>query len=300
MLPFGYIAASRLEPTGRRFQGDIFAAAPLIQPTEEGGAHAALHPAILLTPTCDFALKAGGDVRQLCAIEVFTLDSPLRAQFAQDVVPQHVVPLPPLDPLLPHGGAVLLRRASPVHAALVDTLTRVTTLNEAGLRALLVGHTRYYLRTAIDGAPVRLSADDPRLLWSAIDDAAAGRKFIAKRDAVERALERTIAALAQYHGVAAPSVAISLSRLNAIAERAAASPAACAAIDMLVGMEGTLRDIYLHPPRDPTSLLPFLEGVLIDLEWVARVLQEQNPAQFDERRYRALLQAPTATHREAD
>lgn len=295
MLPFSYIAAARLDPAGQHFQGDIFAAALLLQSTPEGGVHAALHPAILLTPTCDFALKAGGDTRQLCAIEVFAADSLLRAQFAQNVVPQHVVPLPPLDPLLPHGGAVLLRRASPVHAAQVDALARATTLNEAGLRALLVGHARYYLRTAIDGAQIKFPADDPRVLWSAIDDAAAERKFIAKRDAVEWALELAIAALAQHHGVAAPSVAISLSRLHAIAERKAASAAACSAINTLVGMEQTLKDIYQHPPRDSASLHPVLERVLTDLERVARVLQEQDPAQFNEQRYRALLQAPAAT-----
>mgnify|MGYP001327307886 CR=1 FL=1 len=251
-----------------------------------------VRPAILLTPTCDFALKAGGDVRQLCAIEAFTPDSPLRQQFAQNVVPQHVVPLPPLDSLLPHGGAVQLRRASPIHATRLDGLPRVTTLDEAGLRALLVGHTRYYLRTVMDGTQILLSPDDPRLLWGAIDTAGAERKFAAKRDAVEQALEIAIVALAQHHGVSGPSPAISLLRLHALAEREEVPSAARAAIGSLVDVERTLLGIYRAPPRDPTSLRPILEHLLADIETVGRVLQERAPVQFDESRYRALIQGP--------
>ncbi|MCL4540841.1 MAG: hypothetical protein M1396_00630 [Chloroflexi bacterium] len=132
MSPSGYITAPRLVPRGQHLQGDIFEAVPFLVPTAHGSAEIEKLLAILLTPTCDFAVKTGGDLRQVYAIEVLTLDSPLRQQFAKDVVPHHVFPLPLLDPFLPHGGAVHLRRVSPVHAEQLETSTRVATLNESG------------------------------------------------------------------------------------------------------------------------------------------------------------------------
>ena len=51
--------------------------------------------------------------------------------------------------------------------------TRVATLDEVHVRELLAAHTSYYTRAAIDPARIPLGADDPRLLWCALDDAAA-------------------------------------------------------------------------------------------------------------------------------
>jgi hypothetical protein len=286
----GYILPLRLDPTGQRYQGDIFVGAPILCPLPAGDTSVETHPAVLLSPTCDFALKASGDIRQICAIEVFTVESPLRQQFAQNVAPQHVVPLPPLDPLLPHGGAVLLRRASAIHVQQLDALIRVATVDAAGLRSLLVGHTRYYLRAIIDGAQLAIPPDDPRLLWDAIDAALGERRFVMKRDAVARALELAIAALAQHHGVKAPNTAISLNRLSAVAVREAVSPPACVAIRTLVATVRRLEAIYLAPPNDPASSLPVLNRLVTELEGVGRVLQERNPSQFSEQQYRALIQ----------
>jgi hypothetical protein len=286
----GYILPARLDPVGQRYQGDIVAAAPILCPLPTGATGVETHPAISLSPTCDFALKASGDIRYVCAIEVLTLESPLRQQFAQNTVPQHVVPLPPLDPLLPYGGAVLLRRTSPIHVQQLETLTRVATVDAAGLQSLLVGHTRYYVRIVIDGTHIAIPPDDPRLLWSAVDAALVERRVIAKRDAVARAEEIAIAALAQHHGVKAPNTAISLYRLSAIAAREAASPSVCAAIRMLLATMKRLEEIYLVPPHDPTSSIPELNRLASDLEIVGRVLQERNPVQFNEQQYRALIQ----------
>jgi hypothetical protein len=288
--PLGYVTAPRLDALGQRYQGDIVLQAPCILPLPDGGVSHAVGPAILLTPTCDFAMKTGGEMRLLFAIEAFTPGSALRQQFAQNVVPQHAVPLPPLEAFWPLGGAVLLRRPSPMRAALFATLRRVATLNEPGLRALLVGHTRYYLRTVIDGLQVPVPLDDPRPLWSAIDDAGMERRFIARRDAVNHAMEVAIGALAQHHGVTAVSTALSLYRLQAVAARSAISVAACDAVQMLLAAEQTLKAIYQQPPRDPNRVEQTLRGILDDLEQVGMVLQERDPRQFSEQQYRALVQ----------
>lgn len=291
----GYVTAPRLAAMGQRYQGDIVVEAPLISPLSDGGVSPAAGPAVLLTPTCDFALKTGGEMRMLYAIEVFTPESALRLQFGQNVVPQHAVPLPPLESLSPLGGAVLLRRASPIHADQFEALRRVATLNEAGLRALLVGHTRYYLRTVIDGMQLPMPPDDPRQLWSAIDGAGEERRFVARRDAVNRALEVAIGALAQHHGVTALSTAMSLYRLQAIAARQAMSAPACQAVQKRVSSEQTLKTIYQQPPRDPDRVEPALREILVDLERVGTVLQERDPVQFSEQRYRALIQEQPLT-----
>jgi len=203
--------------------------------------------------------------------------------------------MPPSEWFLPLGGAVLLRRASPIHADQFEALARVATLNETGLRALLVGHTRYYLRTVVDGTQLPIPPDDPRRLWNAIDEAQEERRLVARRDAANRALEVAIGALAQHYGVTALGTAMSLYRLQAIAEREAISAAACDAVQALVAAERTLKTIYQRPPPNSDRVEPALRSVCADLERVGAVLQERDPTQFGEQRYRALVQAQPGT-----
>lgn len=289
MPSFDYIVASRLDPSGQRYQGDIFAAAPFLSPTADGRVEIETRPAILLTPTCDFALKTGSGLRQLHAIAVFEPDNPLLRQFRQGIVPQHVVPLPPLPPFMPQGGAALMRHSSPIHTARLERLERVTTLNEVGLRSLLKGHTRYYLRLVIDAAQVPIPPDDPRRLWGALDAVADARGFDNKRDAVMEALKIAITAVAQHYGVTAPTHGVSLYRLRALSEKGAVSVLGRQAIDKMVAMEGGLVEVYRHPPRDKTSSAPLVDRCLVDLAEAAWVLQERDAPQFPESKYRALF-----------
>jgi len=92
MIPPGYVTAPRLDTRGQRYQGDIVVEAPLLVPLADGRLSHVAGPAVLLTPTCDFAFKSGGEMRMLYAIEVFRPESALRLQFGQNVVPQHAAP----------------------------------------------------------------------------------------------------------------------------------------------------------------------------------------------------------------
>jgi|GEM_PF-2130268 len=302
MSSFGYITAPRLSACGQLYQGDIFTAAPFLVPTAEGTTRTEAFPAVLLTPTCDFALKSGGDIRHLYAIEVFKPDSPLLQRFSQGPIPQHLLPLPPVAPMLPHGGAVHFRKSSPVHKTQLESkegiVARHATLNEAGLRALLMAHTRYYLRLVLDPSQIPIPPDDPRLLWHAIDAVDAIKGYDGRRDALMVALTVAINALARHYGIAAPGpapVGVHLYRLAVLSQQHARLPAELQGIDLeaiqtLVTMEYGLRDVYGHPPQDKRTLEPQFQAWLKDLEIVSLAVQARNAPQIPEQVYRNLSQ----------
>lgn len=291
-----YVEESRLLAVGQRYQGDIFTAAPFMYPQADGTAQVESHPAILLTPTCDFALKHDNSIRQLHAIEILDPHSDMLMKIEANQIPQHIHPLPPLLPLMANGGAVLMRQSALIHAEQLAGLQRVTTLNERGLRSLLVGHARYYSRLLVDGAAIPIPADDPRLLWTAIDDAANQTKLVFKRDALWSAMEVASAAMAIHYGLIADKKmqGVGLQRLEALAEKEAASSLSARtgeAIRQLVDVRRTLNGMYGAPPRDTSTLAPEMDRLCATLEQIAVALQEPNPPQVNEAKYRAIVQS---------
>jgi len=121
----GYIVPPRLGPqSGQLFQGDIFASVPLLRLVHDEEVETEASLAILLTPTCDFALKQDSERRTVCAVEPLDAATPLFARVQEGKVPLHLFLLPPLDTLFAYGGAVHFRRSSPVHANLLERCAR--------------------------------------------------------------------------------------------------------------------------------------------------------------------------------
>ncbi|MCL4540842.1 MAG: hypothetical protein M1396_00635 [Chloroflexi bacterium] len=155
------------------------------------------------------------------------------------------------------------------------------------MRALLVGLTRYYLRTQLDSTQIPIPADDPRLLWNAIDIARGEQKVKDKRDKVNRVLEVAIEAIIRHHGLRAPSVA-GLHMLQIIAQKNALSKESCSAIYTMLDIRERLLKTYQNPPRDFNELRPMLDDFLTELEQASIVLQERSPVQVTEQQYNNL------------
>lgn len=155
------------------------------------------------------------------------------------------------------------------------------------MRALLVGLTRYYLRTQLDSTQIPIPADDPRLLWNAIDIARGEQKVKDKRDKVNRVLEVAIEAIIRHHGLRAPSVA-GLHMLQIIAQKNALSKESCSAIYTMLDIRERLLKTYQNPPRDFNELRPVLDDFLTELEQAGIVLQERSPVQVTEQQYNNL------------
>jgi hypothetical protein len=277
----GYIAPPRLASRGAQLlQGDILASAPILQPVESGEAVSFASPALVLTPTCDFALKTGHEQRAVVAIERLDPHSPLLERLRDGTLPLHHSYLPPLDALFPAGGVVNFRRISPIHAARLAACPRVATLTAGGVRALLAAHWRYYARVDVDAASVTLPTDDPRLLWEALDAAAALPGLAERRWALSTALEGAIAALARHHGMGTSSSDASMARLTLLSDKGVLPPATRSAVAALDNVRTTLIALYQVVPRDPQSRASIFQDVVAQLESIAVLLQEAQPLQL--------------------
>jgi len=276
----GYILPPRLAGLGKQLmQGDVFAPIPLPRPAPDDTSNFEPSPAILLTPTCDFALKESEPERHVAPIEPLAPDDPRLARW-QGEVPRHLLLLPPLPDLLPHGGLIHFRRATSVHANRLEQGTRLATLDKAGLRALLAGHTTYYTRAAIDPDRVPLPPDDPRLLWQAIDAAEAVASLAERRHALQQALAVAVQALAQHHGVVAPSPEAALAWLPLLAERHVLPPSSAAAVAGVLDVETTIRALYQVLPANLEPRRAQFDQVVEQLERLGGVLQEPHPLQL--------------------
>ena len=257
-------------------QGDLFDDVPLNQPSSAGTPTEMRVPAVLLTPTCDFALKRGVIERQVTPIEPLAENDPRLRSWQSSGAPLHLFHLPPLEGVLPSGGLLHFRGATSVHSATLERSTRVATLDAAGLRALLAAHSTYYTRAAIDPAQVPIAPDDPRLLWEAIDEASAVPGLADRRHALQGAVQIAIQALARHHGITAPSVAAALAWLEVLAGHHVLPARSSEAVRVLTDAQGALTKLYALLPAD----LSDHEVEFHRLEGLGTVLQERHPLQI--------------------
>jgi hypothetical protein len=277
----GYVASPRLAPPGAQlYQGDIFAAVPLLHPTADGKVLRQESPGLVLTPTCDFALKGGHEHRVVVAIDPLEPDNPLLMDPARRPVPLHLLLLPPLDALFPTGGVVNFRRVSPIHATRLEACARLATLTAEGVRQLLAAHWRYHARVDLDASSVVLPPDDPRLLWEALDAATAVPSLAERRDSLSKALEVAVAALSRHHGMSANAVDATMARLKLLSERNVLPPATRDVVGTLDTARMTLIELYRRLPRDLQSQTATFQNLAANLEEIALLLQEPLPLQI--------------------
>ena len=285
----GYIVPPRLGPqSGQLFQGDIFASVPLLRLVHDEEVETEASLAILLTPTCDFALKQDSERRTVCAVEPLDAATPLFARVQEGKVPLHLFLLPPLDTLFAYGGAVHFRRSSPVHANLLERCARVATLDASGVRDLLAAHFRYYARTGIDPTSIQLQVDDPRRLWEAIDAAVAVPGLAERRPALHNALAVAVEAVARHHGIGATSRDAALAWLTLLTAKEALPATTRDIIHMLNGERASLVALYSVVPRDLERHKPAFDGMVAALERVALLLQERDPYQVTDKDLRRI------------
>ncbi len=285
----GYIVPPRLGPqSGQLFQGDIFASVPLLRLAYDEKVETEVSLAILLTPTCDFALKQDSERRTVCAVEPLDPATPLFARIQEGKVPLHLFLLPPLDNLFAHGGAVHFRRSSPVHANLLERCTQVATLDASGVRDMLAAHFRYYARTDIDPTSIQLQVDDPRRLWEAIDAAVAVPGLAERRHALHDALTVAVEAVARHHGIDATSLDAALAWLTILTAKDVLPLMTRDTVRMLNEERVSLVALYRVVPRDLERHKPILDGMVAALERVAFLLQERDPYQITDKDLRRI------------
>ena len=285
----GYVVAPRLGPqSGQLFQGDIFASVPLLRLAHDEGVETEASLAILLTPTCDFALKQDSERRIVCAVEPLDAATPLFARAQEGKVPLHLFLLPPLDNLFAHGGVVRFRRSSPVHADKLERCARVATLDASGVRGMLAAHFRYYARTDIDPTSIHLQVDDPRRLWEVIDAAVAVPGLAERRHALHNALAVAIEAIARHHGISVTSLDAALAWLTLLTAKDALPAATRDIVHTLNGERANLIALYGVVPRDLERHRPILDDMAAALERVALLLQERDPYQITDKDLRRI------------
>jgi len=271
-----YIVPPRLvDSDGQIMQGDVFHGIPFAHLLPDSDTVPVYAAAILLTPTCDFALKGKHPERQVAPIEAVTAD----AGVGVPPLPRHLLFLPPLADLLPHGGLLHFRRIVTIHADALTVGNRVATLDASGLRVLLAAQTTYYTRSSIDPAALPLTADDPRLLWEAIDRAQRHSRLAAVRAGLEQATALAIRALLYHHGLRTESAAQSLVLLEQFAQHHAFPKRSIDATDILAQAQTTLRELYAVTPADLPAQHQRLDELATDLDKVGLLLQEAQPLQ---------------------
>ncbi len=285
----GYVVAPRLGPqSGQILQGDVFASVPLPRPTPEGGVEIETSAAILLTPTCDFALKHGSDLHTVYAVDPLDPATAIFARVQEGRVPLHLSALPPSDALFAHGAVVRFRHPSSIHIGMLERCARVATLDASGLRDLLAAQFRYYTRTDIDPSSIQLQVDDPRLLWEAIDAAAAVPGLAERRHALQNALAISVDAVARHHGIGGASLDAALAWLTLLSAKEALPPTTRDVVRALNEERANLIALYAVIPRDLEPRRPEIEDMVAALERVALLLQERDPYQITDKDLRRI------------
>lgn len=271
-----YVIPPRLlESGGQIMQGDVFRDISFGNLLPGAGEDIVYAAGILLTPTCDFALKGSHPERQLAPVEAL----PAAARDGVVRTPHHLLFLPPLQELLPYGGVLHFRRIVTIHADALVPANRPATLNASGLRALLAAQTTYYTRSAVDPTEVPLTADDPRLLWEAIDRARSCSKLSAMRAGLERTTAIAIRALLYHHGLRTDSPAQSLVLLEELSRHGVFPEGTAGATGILTGAQSTLKGLYALLPARLSSQVQRMQNLATELEEVGRMLQEPHPLQ---------------------
>ncbi len=285
----GYVVAPRLGPqSGQLLQGDVFASVPLSRPTPDGGVEIETSTAVLLTPTCDFALKHDSDLRTVYAVDPLDPATTIFARVQEGKVPLHLSALPSLDALFVHGAVVRFRHPSSIHARVLERCARVGTLDASGLRDLLATQFRYYTRTDIDPSSIQPQVDDPRRLWEAIDAAAAVPGLAERRHALQSALAVSVEAVACHHGIGAASLDAILAWLTLLSAKEALPPTTRGVVRALNEWRATLIALYAVIPRDLEPRRPELGDMAAALERVALLLQERDPYQITDKDLRRI------------
>jgi hypothetical protein len=274
-----YIVPPRLAGAdGQYMQGDVFRDVPFLNMCADGSPTVESEWGLLLTPTCDFALKDDHPERHLIPVEPVGPVSEDR-EATSPRLPLHLLPLSPLSQHLPHGAVVNFRRAQQVPAQRLQLATRVATLNHGALRQCLAAHTTYYTRSSVDPSAIDVPADDPRLLWQAIDSAHAIPGLAAKRSTLDGVLAVAIRALARHHGVHAPSDAAALVWLEVLTKQKLLPPSSRKAVRGLSRAQKTLLALYKVTPKDLGQKDAEYRLLFQELERVGTILQERSPRQ---------------------
>jgi hypothetical protein len=274
-----YIVPPRLAgPDGQHMQGDVFRDVAFLQLSPDGECALVRLWGLLLTPTCDFALKGDHFERQLVPIQP-NEHARQCLEGAASSVPLHLLALPPLEAYLPDGAIINFRRAQEVHAQELEKATRVATLSEPNVRRLLAAHTTYFTRAAIDSSNLPIAPDDPRVLWHAIDGARAISGAVGKRTAIEKALATAIRAIARHHGIAAPTEAGALVWLEQLAKQKILPLRTRKIVRELGRAQKSLLTLYKLTPKELSQKEEVYELILNQLEEVGSVLQERAPKQ---------------------
>ncbi|GAC1519751.1 MAG: hypothetical protein NVS2B16_26320 [Chloroflexota bacterium] len=274
-----YIVPPRLADTrGQHMQGDVFKDVPFLHAGPRGTHTLALQWGLLLTPTCDFALKDDHVERQLVPIQPGDYARHYQ-EGAASPVPLHLFLLPPLAGDLPTGAVINFRRAQEVHAQELERATRVATLGEINLRRLLAAHTTYFTRAAIDPSNLPIAPDDPRVLWRAIDDVHTISSAVERRTALEKALAIAIRGIARHHGIAAPTEAGALVWLEELSRQKILPVRTRKVVRELGKAQKLLLGLYRITPRELSQKEEEYRLILNQLEGAGSVLQERAPKQ---------------------
>jgi hypothetical protein len=280
----GYVSPERLGGTAapampQRLQGDLL-----------GGAAAAAVSsvaAILLTPTCDVALKADAGVRHLAPVTPLADDDLRPATWTGGQPPLHLCRLARCEPHWPGGALVAFRGTIAVAAATVEEAPRLASLDAVGLRQLLARHTTYWTRAAVAPEAIPLPPDDPRVLWAAVDAARAVPGLAARRHALVAALETAIVALARHHGIGVPSTRAAVLWLRRLTAVGVLPPATGAALERLGAIESTLDGLLDATPAMLGPQEAKFMAIAADLDAVAATLQARDPVQVTPQRLKA-------------
>lgn len=256
-------------------QGDVFRDIPLSHLLPNPDHHQPV-AALMLTPTCDFALKGEHPERHIVAAEPL----PRHSGDSKSATPRHILLLPALSGLLPYGGFLNFRRVVTIHNDVLESRKRAATLNADGLRTLLAAQTTYYTRSSVDPAAISLMPDDPRPLWQAIDCANGLPGFASQRAALEEATTLAIRALLYYHGLKTDSPAQALVLLEYCAQHEVFPPTSVEATHLLTEAQSTLKALYAVTPAELPRQRRAFDRLNANLEEIALVLQEPRPLQI--------------------
>jgi hypothetical protein len=267
---------------GLLMQGDLLIEVPFLQPQADGTATTTRGLALLLTPTCDFALKSNHPTRHVVPIAPLEPDKPLPS----GNMPLHLHRVPILAPQLADGGLVNFRGLTSVHHDALATCTRAATLDETGWRGLIAAYTHYRTRLPIDAASIELPVDDPRRIWAINQEALSATKLTDAREALQKSVETAATALLAHHGVHATNVNQAFVLLAEMRTRGMFPESTARVGEFCEEIYASLGKLYMTPVADYARVKPDIKRMLEQLDQVGAVLQEVDAPQYDRKKFK--------------
>jgi len=262
-------------------QGDLLIEVPFLQPQADGTSTTTRGLAILLTPTCDFALKGNHSIRHVVPLIPSDPDKPRPS----GNMPLHLHAVPTLIPQLADGGLVNFRGLTPVHHEALVTCTRAATFDEAGWRELIAAYTHYRTRLPIDMASLQLPLDDPRRIWTINQEALSATKLSIAREALQQSVEIAATALLVHHGVHTTNANQAIALLAEMRSRDMLPESTARAGESCETIYTSLRALYMTPVADYARVKPEIKRMLDQLDQVGIVLQEADAPQYDRKTF---------------